>query len=147
MSKIIGKCDKLDFPSLLLYGIACKIDTGAETSAIHCSKVKLLETLDGKEVLKFFLLDPRHPDYNNREFRFESFSEKEVKSSIGQKELRYSIQSEITIYGETYPIEFTLANREEMRYPILIGRKFLAKNKFLVNPSRRDLSYKEMIQR
>ena len=37
--KIIGRVDKIDFPKLGLYNIDVKIDTGAYTSAIHCSDI------------------------------------------------------------------------------------------------------------
>jgi len=143
---IIGKADKLDFPSLGLYGISCKVDTGAETSSIHCHRVKFVE-VDGKEMIRFYLLDPGHPDYEEKELCFGDFYEKEVKSSNGMKELRFVIQSDITIFGEVYQIELTLANRGEMRFPVLIGRRFLAKNKFLVNPAKRHLSYKNKEQK
>lgn len=41
--KIIGRKDCADFPELKLSGIVIKIDTGAYTSSINCSKAE--ETL------------------------------------------------------------------------------------------------------
>ena len=40
MKKVLGRVDKIDFPQLHLSNIDVKIDTGAYTSAIHCSKIK-----------------------------------------------------------------------------------------------------------
>ncbi|WP_296344084.1 hypothetical protein [Winogradskyella sp.] len=37
---MLGRFDKIDFPKLNLHNIDVKIDTGAYTSAIHCSKIK-----------------------------------------------------------------------------------------------------------
>ena len=124
--KIIGMVDKADFPELGLYGISCKTDTGAETSSIHCSRVKLIE-VDGVDKLKVKLLDPKHPDYEDKEFVFDKFFEKNVKSSNGIAETRFVIESKIVLFGEPYDVELTLADRGEMRFPVLLGRKFLCK--------------------
>jgi hypothetical protein len=39
---IIGRRDMIDFPELGLEDIEAKIDTGAYTSAIHCSQIKVV---------------------------------------------------------------------------------------------------------
>ena len=44
---------------------------------------------------------------------------------------RFIITSAVIIFGEKYPIELSLTERGEMRFPILIGRKLLMK-KFVV---------------
>ncbi len=38
--KILGRVDKVDFPELNLITVDVKIDTGAYTSAIHCSNIR-----------------------------------------------------------------------------------------------------------
>ncbi|MDC1067635.1 RimK/LysX family protein [Candidatus Kapabacteria bacterium] len=47
---LIGRVDKADLPEFGFENIDCKIDTGADISSIHCSKVKLLEK-DGVDQL------------------------------------------------------------------------------------------------
>jgi hypothetical protein len=138
---IIGRKDKGDFPEFHLEDISIKIDTGAYTSAIHCHKFRISEK-DGKQILSFTLLDPSHEQYNNKEFSVDSFKEKLVKNSFGTSEKRYVIKTQMLLFDRLYPIELSLSERGEMRFPILIGRKFLM-GKFLVNPSKYDLSFEK----
>lgn len=86
-------------------------------------------------------LDPGHPQFHEKEFYFEDFKLRNVKSSNGITEERFSITTEITIFEQVYPIELTLTEREEMKHPVLLGRKFLSK-KFLVDTSKKNLSLK-----
>lgn len=136
----IGRKDKVDFPELKLRNIDIKIDTGAYTSAIHCHKIKTKE-IDGKQVLTFTLLDPSHSQYNNKEFSTENFKEKRIKSSFGSSEKRFIIKTNIRLIGKLYAIELSLSERGEMRFPVLIGRKFLM-GKFIVDASKYDVSHK-----
>ena len=136
----IGRKDKADFPGLDLKGIDIKMDTGAYTSAIHCHKIEIKEK-DGKELLVFRLLDPSHPQYQQQEFSVENYSEKRVKNSFGSSEKRFVIETDIMLFGKKSAIELSLSERGEMRFPILIGRRFLM-GKFIVDPSKYDLSYK-----
>jgi hypothetical protein len=137
---IIGRKDVADFETLDLYGIEVKIDSGAYTSSFHCHKIeKVLR--DGQELLKCNFLDPGHPQYHEKEFCFEDFNYRKVKSSNGMVEERFSIVTQITIFKKKYPIELTLAERPDMKHPVLLGRKFLSR-KFLINTSRKNLSLK-----
>ncbi len=137
---IIGRKDVADFKKLNLFDIEVKIDSGAYTSSFHCHKIEKVNR-NGKEVVRCNFLDPGHPQYHEKEFYFEEFSLRNVKSSNGITEERFSITTEITIFGKNYPIELTLTEREEMKHPVLLGRKFLSK-KFLVDTSRKNLSFK-----
>jgi hypothetical protein len=136
----IGRKDKADFPELGLIHLDIKMDTGAYTSAIHCHKIKR-EVIDGKEILKFTLLDPTHSQYENKALTKDKFTEKWIKNSFGGREKRFVIKTEIFIFEKKYAIELSLSERKGMRFPILIGRRFLM-GKFIVDPSKYDISYK-----
>ena len=136
----IGRIDIVDFPKLKLEDIAIKIDTGAYTSSIHC---KDIEEIDG--VLKCKFLDETHPNYNGKEFTFKNYDVVYVRSSNGSAEIRYSILSNIKIYGKVYRITLTLSSRDDMKYPVLIGRKFL-NHKFIVDTEFSNLSFEETKQ-
>lgn len=138
---IIGRKDKASFPELGLKMLDIKMDTGAYTSAIHCYKIKLKEKKGGGNILVFTLLDPSHPKYNNQEFTTENYEERRIKNSFGMSEKRFVIKTDILLFGKKYPIELSLSKRGEMKYPILIGRKFLM-GKFIVDSAKYDLSYK-----
>lgn len=140
---IIGRKDIADFEKLQLLGIEVKIDTGAYTSSFHCHKIEKV-VKEGREWVRCNFLDPGHPQFHEKEFCFEIYKVRKVKSSNGIVEERFSIITEITIFKKKYPIELTLTERTDMKHPVLLGRKFLSK-KFLVDTSRKNLSFKEEI--
>lgn len=140
---IIGRKDFADFEKLNLFGIQVKIDSGAYTSSFHCHKIEKV-IKDGNEVVKCNFLDPGHPQYHEKEFCFDSFKIRNVKSSNGLVEERFSIYTEITIFKKMYPIELTLTERADMKHAVLLGRKFTSK-KFLIDTSKKNLSLSQKI--
>lgn len=137
--RIIGRVDKIDIPDLQLYNINAKIDTGAYTSALHCHCIKVAD-LNGKKLLTFQVLDPENVSYVDHTFQFEKYRIIRVKSSFGQTEKRYAVTMPMIIFNRTYRVEFSLTDRIQMKYPVLLGRKFLSR-KFLVDVRKKDLSY------
>lgn len=134
----IGYIDHLGLPDFGIDRIPCKIDTGAYTSTLHCSNVRMIEE-DGREYLCFRLYDPKFGISTRKEFRFEEFQERKVRSSNGQVESRYAVTTKVVLFQRRYKIEFTLSYRDKMRFPILLGRRFL-RNRFIVDVSKKDLS-------
>jgi len=140
MKITIGRIDKADFPELSLSDIDVKIDSGAYTSSIHCSDIKEI-MVDGKKHLCFKLLDPKHLLFSNKEFIFKKYSNKKVKSSNGISEKRFLIETSIIIFDQIFSIHLTLSERKEMKFPILLGRKFLS-TKFVIDTAKQNLSHK-----
>ncbi len=134
----IGRKDKIDFPELGLFDIDAKVDTGAYTSAIHCHNIEIIETENASKV-RFNLLDPSHPDYDEKEFLLPVHQQKEVKSSSGTAEARIFIKTKIMLFGSMMDIELSLTDRSDMKFPVLLGRKLLH-GKFIVDVTKRDLS-------
>lgn len=141
---VIGRQDIADFPDLSLFELPVKIDSGAYTSSLHCHNIKEVESL-GKHQIKFNLLDPDHEQYHEKEFVFTEYNIRKVKSSNGISEERYSIKTTIKIFDQLLPIELTLTERGSMRFPVLIGRKFLSKY-FVVDTAKKNLSVKKNIK-
>ena len=123
---LIGRQDVADFPLLNISQLPIKIDTGAYTSSLHCHNIVEFEE-NGKKKIKCNLLDPEHENYHEKEITFAAFTKKKVKSSNGQVEERYKITTEIVLFNQTFPIEFTLSERGSMRFSVLIGRKKIIK--------------------
>jgi hypothetical protein len=142
---IIGRKDKADFGQLELKGIDVKIDSGAYTSSFHCHQIERFRE-NNREQVRCRFLDPLHPLYHEKEFIFDIYKIRRVKSSNGQVEERISIQTEISLFDHVYPIELTLTERSDMKYPVLLGRKFLSK-KFLIDTSGKNLSIKGRIRK
>ena len=129
--KSVGSFESVDFPEFPLVGtVWAKIDTGAYTGALHCTRISE-EQLEEGAMLHFSPFD--HPE---TDIMTSDFFVKSVRSSNGEKGYRYFINTTITIQGKTYPITLSLANRAEMKWPVLIGRKFLQKQDFLVDVRR-----------
>ncbi len=140
---IIGRNDRIDLPEFNLKEIQAKIDTGAYTSAIHCSQIMLIEE-NGTKKISFHILDADDVALEERVFTTDNFKEKLIKSSFGQVEKRFVIRTKIKLFGRTINTDFSLTDRAEMRFPILLGRKLL-RNRFLVDVSLTNLSYKQKI--
>lgn len=136
---MIGRFDKADFPALHLNDIAIKIDTGAYTSSIHCENI-----IEEDNVIHCTFLDDEHPLYNGKKFVFEDYDIVFVRSSNGIIQKRYQVQSNIKLFGKVYKISLSLSDRQEMRYPVLIGRKFLTK-KFIVDTELIDVSFNQKL--
>src|ERR1700739_2080978 len=138
MSKeIIGRTALVDLPRLRFLGISAKIDTGAYYCSLHCHHIEV-RNIDGKEMLFFTLLDPSHPEYQDKEIKFKHFEQKQIKNSLGDTETRYSIRTALRVHGRRIKTWITLTDRGSMTYPMLLGRRLL-KNKFLVDVSINEL--------
>ena len=123
----IGRREIVDFPELGLLGIEAKIDTGAYTTALHCHDIKV-----ENGVLHFKFVDPSHPEYNEQDQVFSEYSQKEIKNSFGEVEVRYIIKTVVKIGKKRIKALISLTDRGNMRYPVLLGRKLL-KNRFVVD--------------
>jgi hypothetical protein len=139
--KTIGRFDRADFPELGLEGLKVKVDTGAYTSSLYATSIHV-RRYKGVKHLYFKALGPEHPQYQGKPHRFALFSMKEVKSSSGETELRYFVETVISLFGEEYPIVISLTNRSKMRTPVLLGRR-LIRNRFVVDVTRSNVSLKK----
>jgi len=135
--KILGRVDKVDFPELNLSTIDVKIDTGAYTSTIHCSKIR---EEDSKLYCIFESIG--HPNFKSEEIVFNTYTSTDVKSSNGMKQNRYKIKTTVVFFGKRYKINLTLSTRDDMKFPVLIGRQFL-RHKFMVDVDLENQSYKQ----
>lgn len=134
--KILGRSDRVDLPGLGLYDIHAKIDTGAYTSSLHCSRA---EVVNG--VLEFVLLDDEHPEFTGMTFIFREYESRAIKNSFGVAEQRYIVRTTVKIHEEEILTEFSLSDRDALRFPILLGRKIL-RHRFLIDVTKKNLSFK-----
>lgn len=135
--QIIGMTDLVDFPDLDLFDVPAKVDTGAYTSALHCKKVRLVR-VGTQTRLSFWLIGKTGEP--PRQFYSDEFSQRMIRNSFGIAEKRYVIKTRIILFGRRIRAEFTLADRERLKNPVLLGRKLL-RNRFIVDVSQKNLSY------
>lgn len=138
---IIGRIEKIAFPEFAISNLDAKIDTGAYTSSLHCHHIEPIKH-NGEEWVQFIVLDPNHPEYEVNPFSCPVLKVRKVKSSNGQIQERFTIKRKARFFGKLRTIELTLTDRSEMKFPVLIGRKFLS-NRFLVDVSKKYLTILE----
>ena len=127
--EIFGGFERVNIPSLGLENVIAKVDTGAYSGALHCSKIREYKRKsDGKFVLLFT------PSYNhsNRQ-KLTKYVKSYVRSSTGHRIRRYLFDTKIVIKDVEYPIRIGLSDRSDMNYEILVGRRFLRENDILVD--------------
>jgi hypothetical protein len=139
--RTIGRIDQLDLPELGLEKVQAKIDTGAYTSAIHCSKIHIEKAKDGTDLLVYTISGKRlGKGMRAKKFKTAEFKLKRIKSSNGQVQERYVVKTKIKIFNKIYNTEFSLSDRSHMKNPILLGRKLLS-GRFVVDVTEENLSY------
>lgn len=82
--------------------------------------------------MHFRLLDPSHLSYHEKKIIMPVHQIRHVKSSNGTIEERIFIKTTLELYGRRYRTELSLTDRKSMKYPMLIGRKFL-EGRFVVD--------------
>lgn len=129
---IIGRAERIDIVDLALVGVPAKVDTGADLSSIWASQVS--EQQDGLRVVFF---GESSALFTGKEVVFpkSSYSITRVASSFGHKEIRYKIKLSIRINGRLIKATFTLSDRSQKTYPILLGRRLLH-GKFVVDVTK-----------
>ncbi|HSI89634.1 MAG TPA: RimK/LysX family protein [Adhaeribacter sp.] len=139
--RTIGRRELIDFPELELFEIEAKVDTGAYTSALHCTDIREETLPDGTPVIRCKFMDEDHPNYNNKAFEFREFTQRDIKNSFGDVQERYVIKTPVRLFDKAIMAEFSLSDRSDMRYPVLIGRMLLNRH-FVVDVSRKNVAYK-----
>ncbi len=137
--KIIGRRETISIVDLELFDLDAKVDTGADSSALHCDHIDINEK---DETVSFTLLDEVHEAYHGKRMTFPIYKIKKVKSSNGQIQERPSIKVSVEFFGKRYKSVISLTNRADMKFPMLIGRRFLS-GKFLVDVSEENLNSKK----
>ncbi len=136
--KIIGAKELISIIDLELYNIDAKVDTGADSNALHCDHIEIDKQ---NNRVSFTLLDEVHKAYHGKRMTFPLYKIKKVKSSNGEVQIRPAIMVNIKFFGKKYKSIISLTNRADMKFPMLIGRRFL-KDRFLVDVSQEYLTRK-----
>jgi hypothetical protein len=123
----LGSITKISFPVLGDESFLAKVDTGADSSSIHCDECYVEDDILYCKMLAL-----------KKILKFKKFTKKFVKSSNGEGGERYSVKLKIIIEGKETIGNFTLNNREKMNYPVLIGKDILSQG-FIVDVNKQFL--------
>lgn len=134
---LIGWREWVELPDLGVDRVNAKIDTGAQSSAIHAFRIKEID-IDGEAHASFFL----HPLQRRKKPEIACcepvIGRKIIRSSNGEEQERPVIRTCIHM-GEAYwEIDLTLANRGAMGFRMLIGRDAL-QGRFTIDPGASHL--------
>ena len=119
--KIIGRKEIISIIDLELFDLDAKVDTGADSNALHCDDIRI----DEQNMVHFKLLDKVHPSYHGKKMVMPLHELRRIKSSNGQVQERASIKVKVKFFGKEYKTVISLTNRSDMKFPMLIGRKFI----------------------
>ena len=117
----LGWREWIGFPELGIKQIKAKVDTGARTSCLHAYFVEPFER-DGEKWVKFGI-HPQQRDTSEEvicEARVRD--QRTVRDSGGHEELRYVIETLVTIGAHRLRTEVTLTDRDSMKFRVLLGR-------------------------
>jgi hypothetical protein len=125
---IVGRTERISFPELNLC-MDAKVDTGAWRTALHVDGIELVD-----DILIFWI--------GNRDncYEFKEYEIIKVRNSFGLTQERYSIKLKIRIGGKSYKVLVSLTDRNNMKYPCLIGRRFLRRYGLLVDVRKKNIS-------
>ncbi|WP_218813783.1 ATP-dependent zinc protease family protein [Rickettsiella endosymbiont of Dermanyssus gallinae] len=131
----IGWREWVSLPELGIRHLKAKVDTGARTSALHASSVKILEGTSKKKKVCFIMRPhSRHSPKKTIKCVAELIDIRQITDSGGHKEQRCVIRTPIVIGKHSWSIEITLTSRDSMRFKMLLGRTAL--KGFIVDPCR-----------
>jgi hypothetical protein len=131
---IVGWRELFHFPSLRLVNIPGKIDTGAWGNVLHCDKIELNDN-------KLFVT------IGNNNYIFDEFKSIDIKSSFGDEQERWSIVTPVILGNKEFKLRVSLNNRDKMKYPLLIGRRFLQKFKYIVDVNKEFININDYFKK
>ena len=131
---VIGWREWVALPGFGIKAIKVKVDTGARSSALHAFAMHPFKR-KGEDWVRFEIHPKQRKSTGTMTVEAKVLEYRNVRSSSGKVSLRPVIVTEIKLNGQTWPIELTLASRDEMGFRMLLGREAV-RNRFLVDPGR-----------
>ncbi|KAM9863436.1 RimK/LysX family protein [Leucobacter sp. BZR 635] len=123
-STLTGWREWVSLPGIGVSWIKAKIDTGAQTSALHAGNITVF-TREGTEWVRFTVQPWQQGVLDEVEVELPIHDRRTVRSSSGHTQDRLVVVMDLGLVGREVPVEVTLTDREEMVFRMLIGREAL----------------------
>ena len=102
--------------------IKAKVDTGARSSSLHAFDLTEFER-DGETWVRFGIHPMQRSAQKEIETEAKVLEYRSVRSSSGKASMRPVIITNLELLSVRWPVELTLANRDEMGFRMLLGRE------------------------
>lgn len=119
---VVGWREWVGLPEFGVRFVKAKIDTGARTSSLHVIELEKY-TRRGTEWARFLIHPLQRETRKPVRATAEVLEYRRVRSSGGHASLRPVVVTDVELLGRRWPIEVTLANRDEMGFRMLLGRE------------------------
>jgi hypothetical protein len=130
----VGWREWVALPQIGIKRIKAKLDTGARSSALHAFNLRPLERKE-----KLFVQFDVHPLQRNDEVYKTCVAEvvdyRWITNSGGGREKRFVIVTALQMGKDVWPIEVTLADRDQMGFRMLIGRTAM-EHRLIIDPTK-----------
>lgn len=120
-------------PELGVRRIKAKLDTGARSSALHAFNVRPLQR-DGKDLVQFDVHPLQRNDEDFKTCVAEAVDYRWITNSGGGREKRFVVVTALQMGGDSWPIEVTLTDRDQMGFRMLIGRTAMER-RLVIDPT------------
>ncbi|GAA3671074.1 hypothetical protein FB459_0176 [Yimella lutea] len=127
----VGWREWVCLPDLGVDWVKAKLDTGARTSSIHAYEVQEFER-DGVDWVRFDVRPWQKSTDDIVAAELPVHDRRDIRSSNGQIQRRIVVSTTLSIADRRIPAEFTLTDRDEMGFRMLVGREALRQG-FLVD--------------
>ncbi len=131
---VIGWREWIGLPDLGIKMIKVKVDTGARSSSLHAFNQQIFER-DEEKWVRFEVHPVQRKWDESVEVEAKIVEFRSVRSSSGRSSIRPVIITSVELLGITWPVELTLARRDEMGFRMLLGREAF-RGRFLVNAGK-----------
>ena len=131
---VIGWREWVGLPDFGIKKIKVKVDTGARSSSLHAFDLHVFER-DGIKWVGFQVHPVQRKCDKTVEVEAMVLEFRSVRSSSGIALMRPVIVTNVTLLGITWPVELTLASRDEMGFRMLLGREAF-RRRFLVDAGK-----------
>lgn len=128
---IIGWREWVRLPELGIDRIKVKVDSGARSSSLHAFDLELFQK-NGEEWVRFKVHPVQRKSTPVVDLEAKVLESRLVRSSSGKATKRPVIVTSVELLGVRWPVELTLANRDQMGFRMLLGRQAF-RNRFLVD--------------
>lgn len=131
---LAGWREWVQLPNVGIPWVKAKLDTGAQSSALHATKVQEF-TRDGDAWVRFTVRPWQRSLQDETVVELPVHDRRRVRSSSGHAEERVVVVIPLVLNGRSVEAEVTLTNRDSMGFRMLIGREVLRQG-FLVNSAK-----------